>query len=55
MGIGPPRGEFDDFIEDDEPESEEDDLLKEAKRIQAQTGCAWSEALRLAAKSPLKR
>jgi transcription elongation factor SPT6 len=32
--IGPPRGEFDDFIEDDEPESEEDDLLKEARRIQ---------------------
>jgi len=31
---GPPRGEFDDFIEDDEPESEEDDLLKEARRIQ---------------------
>lgn len=34
MEIGPPRGEFDDFIEDDEPESEEDDLLKEARRIQ---------------------
>ena len=32
--LGPPRGEFDDFIEDDEPESEEDDLLKEARRIQ---------------------
>ena len=32
--MGPPRGEFDDFIEDDEPESEEDDLLKEARRIQ---------------------
>jgi transcription elongation factor SPT6 len=31
---GPPRGEFDDFIEDDEPESEEDELLKEARRIQ---------------------
>ena len=30
---GPPRGEFDDFIEDDEPESEEDDLLKEARKI----------------------
>lgn len=34
METGPPRGEFDDFIEDDEPESEEDDLLKEARRIQ---------------------
>jgi transcription elongation factor SPT6 len=32
--LGPPRGEFDDFIEDDEPESEDDDLLKEARRIQ---------------------
>ena len=32
--MGPPRGEFDDFIEDDEPESEEDDLLKEARRLQ---------------------
>lgn len=34
VDVGPPRGEFDDFIEDDEPESEEDDLLKEARRIQ---------------------
>ena len=34
METGPPRGEFDDFIEDDEPESEEDDLLKVARRIQ---------------------
>jgi transcription elongation factor SPT6 len=34
LDVGPPRGEFDDFIEDDEPESEEDDLLKEARRIQ---------------------
>jgi transcription elongation factor SPT6 len=32
--VGLPRGEFDDFIEDDEPESEEDDLLKEARKIQ---------------------
>ena len=32
--LGPPRGEFDDFIEDDEPGSEEDDLLKEARLIQ---------------------
>lgn len=31
--LGPPRGEFDDFIEDDEPESEEDDLLREARRL----------------------
>jgi hypothetical protein len=29
------------------------DEIKEAKRIQAQTGCAWSEALRIAAKTPL--
>jgi len=33
---GPPRGEFDGFIEDDEPESEEDDLLKEARKMQRQ-------------------
>jgi transcription elongation factor SPT6 len=32
--LGPPRGEFDDFIEDDEPASEEDDLLKEARLVQ---------------------
>lgn len=32
--IGPLRGEFDGFIEDDEPESEEDDLLREARMVQ---------------------
>jgi len=31
--LGPPRGEFDDFIEDDEPESEDDDLLREARKL----------------------
>ena len=37
---GPPKGEFDGFIEDDEPESEEDDLLKEAHRIQRERKAA---------------
>jgi len=30
---GPPRGEFEGFIEDDEPESEEDDLILESRRL----------------------